>query len=72
MHLTSRPLQNNLWTQFLWLVFVAICLSLVNGRTAKRSDVYIAGFFPYGDGVENSETGKKRIIIIILMVGLFY
>ncbi|XP_053947316.1 gamma-aminobutyric acid type B receptor subunit 2 isoform X1 [Anastrepha ludens] len=29
-----------------------------NGRTAKRSDVYIAGFFPYGDGVENSDTGR--------------
>lgn len=23
-----------------------------------RSDVYIAGFFPYGQGKENSETGK--------------
>lgn len=24
----------------------------------KRHDVYVAGFFPYGRGVENSDTGK--------------
>ncbi|XP_073818522.1 gamma-aminobutyric acid type B receptor subunit 2 isoform X2 [Musca autumnalis] len=33
-------------------------VSNTHGRTAKRSDVYIAGFFPYGDGVENSDTGR--------------
>lgn len=27
--------------------------------SAHRSDVYIAGFFPYGDKVENSDTGLK-------------
>lgn len=25
---------------------------------ARRHDVYIAGFFPFGRGVENSETGE--------------
>lgn len=25
--------------------------------SSHRLDVYIAGFFPYGDGVENSDTG---------------
>lgn len=25
---------------------------------ARRHDVYIAGFFPFGKGVENSETGE--------------
>lgn len=24
----------------------------------RRHDVYIAGFFPFGKGVENSQTGK--------------
>ena len=28
------------------------------GLCFKRSDVYIAGFFPYGEGVENSATGR--------------
>ncbi|XP_030376042.1 gamma-aminobutyric acid type B receptor subunit 2 isoform X2 [Scaptodrosophila lebanonensis] len=46
-----------------YLLLVAMCLlgSAIQGaraRTAKRSDVYIAGFFPYGDGVENSDTGR--------------
>lgn len=27
--------------------------------SSHRSDVYIAGFFPYGDKVENSDTGLK-------------
>lgn len=25
--------------------------------SSNRADVVIAGFFPYGEGVENSETG---------------
>lgn len=25
----------------------------------RRTDVYIAGFFPFGKGVENANTGKK-------------
>lgn len=32
--------------------------------SAHRSDVYIAGFFPYGDKVENSDTGLKFFIHI--------
>lgn len=39
------------------LLIVAF-VNVINARTAKRSDVYIAGFFPYGDGVENSDTGR--------------
>lgn len=39
------------------LLFLALAYNTY-GRTAKRSDVYIAGFFPYGDGVENSDTGR--------------
>nr|XP_014085809.1 gamma-aminobutyric acid type B receptor subunit 2 isoform X1 [Bactrocera oleae]XP_036224854.1 gamma-aminobutyric acid type B receptor subunit 2 isoform X1 [Bactrocera oleae] len=43
-------------------LYACVCLlGLIycsKGRTAKRSDVYIAGFFPYGDGVENSDTGR--------------
>lgn len=42
---------------------VALCLFLdwVDGSrpgAGHRLDVYIAGFFPYGEGVENSETGR--------------
>lgn len=39
------------------------------GRTAKRSDVYIAGFFPYGDGVENSYTGRGVMPSVKLALG---
>lgn len=31
------------------------CIPLIQ---CHRTDVYIAGFFPYGAGKENSETGK--------------
>lgn len=30
----------------------------------RRHDVYVAGFFPFGKGVENSDTGKKTQNII--------
>ncbi|XP_062558274.1 gamma-aminobutyric acid type B receptor subunit 2 [Armigeres subalbatus] len=44
-------------------VVMAICLIpdwVVGSRpgAGHRLDVYIAGFFPYGEGVENSETGR--------------
>lgn len=29
-----------------------------NSETNRRHDVYIAGFFPFGRGVENSDTGE--------------
>lgn len=38
------------------------CVELVHGH---RSDVYIAGFFPYGLGKENSETGKSFVLEVI-------
>lgn len=34
------------------------CAQLIQ---CHRSDVYIAGFFPYGAGKENSETGEFLI-----------
>ncbi|XP_055905099.1 gamma-aminobutyric acid type B receptor subunit 2 isoform X1 [Eupeodes corollae] len=41
------------------LVLLSVHHSLATrASSAKRSDVYIAGFFPYGDGVENSDTGR--------------
>lgn len=33
-------------------------------RSSKKLDVYIAGFFPYREGVEKSETGKIRLNFI--------
>uniref|UniRef100_A0A1B0BUL6 Gamma-aminobutyric acid type B receptor subunit 2 n=1 Tax=Glossina palpalis gambiensis TaxID=67801 RepID=A0A1B0BUL6_9MUSC len=41
-----------------FLLLLLMTSGSIYARTAKRSDVYIAGFFPYGDGVENSETGR--------------
>ena len=29
---------------------------------ARRHDVYIAGFFPFGKGVENSDTGEWTLL----------
>lgn len=31
-----------------------------NTESNRRHDVYIAGFFPFGKGVENSDTGKWK------------
>lgn len=42
-----------------------------NTDSNRRHDVYIAGFFPYGRGVENSETGctkEKKIKIEIFFI----
>lgn len=49
-------------------VFHLISINLINCQrssgSSHRSDVYIAGFFPYGEGVENSQTGKNFIVFI--------
>lgn len=45
-----------LWT--LSAVCVLAGSGLRTGGSTQRLDVYIAGFFPYGDGVENSGTGR--------------
>lgn len=39
------------------LLLLAIIVAII-GVGGHRTDVYIAGFFPYGDGVENSHTGR--------------
>nr|XP_036673184.1 gamma-aminobutyric acid type B receptor subunit 2 isoform X2 [Drosophila suzukii] len=56
------------WTSFASLLFLFLW-STAWGRTAKRSDVYIAGFFPYGDGVENSYTGRGVMPSVKLALG---
>lgn len=43
-----------------FMLLIANALYYVSARTVKRSDVYIAGFFPYGVGVMNSDTGKSH------------
>ncbi|XP_045779674.1 gamma-aminobutyric acid type B receptor subunit 2 isoform X2 [Maniola jurtina] len=49
------------------ILIALLCLNLVTGVPQKpnldailnrRTDVYIAGFFPFGKGVENSNTGR--------------
>ncbi|XP_017007597.2 gamma-aminobutyric acid type B receptor subunit 2 isoform X2 [Drosophila takahashii] len=56
------------WIPFASLLFLLLW-STARGRTAKRSDVYIAGFFPYGDGVENSYTGRGVMPSVKLALG---
>lgn len=46
---------------FLFLILLRSCRLQKTGGDSKRHDVYIAGFFPFGKGVENSETGKNSI-----------
>uniref|UniRef100_A0A1B0DFG0 Uncharacterized protein n=1 Tax=Phlebotomus papatasi TaxID=29031 RepID=A0A1B0DFG0_PHLPP len=44
------------------VLLTAAVASVAGGQSrpssSHRLDVYIAGFFPYGDGVENSHTGR--------------
>lgn len=43
-------------------LFLILCMVFIisaqRPSASHRSDVYIAGFFPYGDGVENAATGS--------------
>lgn len=44
------------------LIFLSFHFLLIfcpQATLSHRSDVYIAGFFPYGFGVENSDTGRN-------------
>lgn len=52
----------------LFLLFsLELCfLQKPNTDSNRRHDVYIAGFFPYGRGVENSETGLIAIKLMAL------
>lgn len=43
----------------LFLIILRSCKLQKTSGDNKRHDVYIAGFFPFGKGVENSETGRK-------------
>ncbi|XP_056646832.1 gamma-aminobutyric acid type B receptor subunit 2 isoform X3 [Diorhabda sublineata] len=45
-------------TIILSLFFLKCCYSQKPNMDNKRHDVYVAGFFPYRKGVENSETGR--------------
>lgn len=48
-----------------------LLVGIVRGQrpsSSHRSDVYIAGFFPYGDGVENAQTGKLIRFIIVYLI----
>lgn len=45
------------------VLFYLVSVTLCHRSSSHRSDVYIAGFFPYGDGVENAQTGICRLIL---------
>lgn len=45
---------------FLLLVIIQFSYSQKPNVDNRRHDVYIAGFFPFGKGVENSNTGKGQ------------
>lgn len=47
----------------LFLILSRCCKLQKIGGDSKRHDVYIAGFFPFGKGVENSETGRYIFFI---------
>lgn len=52
---------------------VAIFLTLIGSMQlvhCHRSDVYIAGFFPYGNGKENSETGELEWFLCVFCFSL--
>lgn len=56
---------------FMFLILLRCCKLQKTGGDNKRHDVYIAGFFPFGKGVENSETGKNsKILLLLVGVGL--
>lgn len=38
-------------------IFLLLIYTIQRINCHQRKDVYIAGFFPYGDGVENGQTG---------------
>lgn len=40
------------------IILYFVVLFVVEFGYGHRTDVYIAGFFPYGHGIENSETGR--------------
>lgn len=49
----------------LWIILVVFLIvgqQKTNGDNPGRHDVYIAGFFPFGKGVENSRTGNSKPI----------
>uniref|UniRef100_A0A6P7FDM5 Gamma-aminobutyric acid type B receptor subunit 2 isoform X1 n=1 Tax=Diabrotica virgifera virgifera TaxID=50390 RepID=A0A6P7FDM5_DIAVI len=46
------------YTVLLLLIFLKCCNFQKPNMDNKRHDVYVAGFFPYGRGVENSDTGR--------------
>lgn len=57
----------------LFVLFLCL-LSMVSAQrpsSSHRSDVYIAGFFPYGDGVENAATGSVHIRYLIVIPGVY-
>lgn len=60
----------------LYRFYIIICLGCVLHCSqlieCHRSDVYIAGFFPYGVGKENSETGKLNTEKNIYKCSIFH
>lgn len=50
--------------RMLYLLLLVVCCYAVPQKPNldailnRRTDVYIAGFFPFGRGVENANTGK--------------
>lgn len=47
-------------------LFISTCQLQKPTVEGRRHDVYIAGFFPFGRGVENSNTGSNNNLLFIL------
>lgn len=63
-----------LWnfTLFLCLIYTIIVNVVVDcQRSSKKSDVYIAGFFPYKIGADRSETGTNSTMTPLYILSLY-
>lgn len=53
---------------FMLLILLKCCKLQKPNMDNKRHDVYIAGFFPFGKGIENSDTGQHFLKILMLNI----
>lgn len=54
---------------FMLLCLWGCCATQKPNTDSRRHDVYIAGFFPFGRGVENADTGKDIKLFFFCIMG---
>lgn len=60
----KRIIQHVVTLLILQAIFIENFVACQRRSSNKRSDVYIAGFFPFADGVENSQTGNIFMVTL--------